>query len=65
MNARKYYNYNSLIRQIIQSATPIRDGKNALKWLVPGTMNGKSGVWELIINPATKVIYHFLFNSKR
>ena len=62
---RKYYNYNSLIKQIIQSATPMRDGKNALKWVIPGTINGTKGVWELVINPATKVIYHFLFNSKR
>ncbi|MGN1316454.1 MAG: RHS repeat domain-containing protein [Acutalibacteraceae bacterium] len=62
---RKYYNYTSVIKNIIQSATPVRDGTNALKWLVPGVMNGTQGIWELVINPSTKVIYHFLFNSKR
>jgi hypothetical protein len=28
-------------------------------------MNGTKGIWELVIDPKTKVIYHFLFNSKR
>ena len=65
IKTRKYYKYNSLIKEIIKSATPIKDGKNALKWVVPGTMNGTKGSWELVINPAKKIIYHFLFNSKR
>jgi RHS repeat-associated protein len=62
---RKYYNYNSLIKQIIKSATPVKEKTGALKWLIPGTMNGTKGIWELVIDPKTKVIYHFLFNSKR
>lgn len=65
IKTRKYYKYNSLIKEIIKSATPIKDGKNALKWVVPVTMNGTKGSWELVINPAKKIIYHFLFNSKR
>lgn len=38
--------------------------KYGLKWVVKGTYNGKSGVWELVINTATNTIVHFLFRSK-
>jgi len=31
---------------------------------VPGTFNGKEGVFELGINPGNRVIYHYLFRSK-
>jgi len=65
VKTRKYYKYTSIIKHIIQAATPVKDGKTALKWVVPGTINGTKGVWELVINPSTKVIYHFLFNSKK
>jgi hypothetical protein len=33
----------------------------ALRWDVPGTMGKSSGTWELVIDPKTKTILHFLF----
>ena len=62
IGVRSYYKYYSVIKAIINSAIPIKDGL-ALKWVVPGTMNGTKGVWELVINPMSKVIYHYLFKS--
>lgn len=38
--------------------------KYGLKCVVKGTYNGKSGVWEWVINTATNTILHFLFRSK-
>ncbi len=63
VGVRKYYNYSSLIKKIIQSAIPLKESSSTLKWVIPGSMNGKSGMWELVINPVSKTIYHFLFKS--
>lgn len=35
--------------------------KGGFNWKVPGTFRESQGVWELGINPKTKVIYHFNF----
>jgi hypothetical protein len=35
-----------------------------LRWEVEGTMNGAKGVFEVVVNPATKQVVHFLFKSQ-
>lgn len=36
----------------------------ALRWDIPGTLNGTKGTWELVIDVDTETVLHFLFNSK-
>jgi len=66
LSSRPYINSTLLIQNIMRAAMPIADKsmKYGLKWVVKGTYNGKSGVWELVINTATNTIVHFLFRSK-
>ena len=33
----------------------------ALRWDVSGTFRGREGVWELVLHPEDKIIYHFIF----
>ena len=35
----------------------------ALKWEVAGSFNGSSGTWELVLDPTTNTVLHFLFTS--
>lgn len=53
----------SVIEAIMFSAKGVPDAtfKGGPNWKVPGTFRGSAGVWELGINPETKVIYHFNF----
>ena len=62
---RKFMNYNSIIQEIIDSKKPIVDPRShdSLLWHTPGSFNGTLGRWELSVNPNTKTIYHFNFNS--
>lgn len=51
---------------IMDGGKPIPDPggvPGALRWDVPGTMNGSSGSWELVVDPQSKTILHFLFQS--
>jgi RHS repeat-associated protein len=55
-----------LVVQEIMKGTPKPDPggiAGGLRWDVPGTMNGSKGVYELVVNPTTKQIVHFLFKS--
>lgn len=64
--ARPYADSRLTIQEIMDGAKPIPDpggAPGALRWDVTGTMNGSSGTWELVVNPETKTILHFLFNS--
>lgn len=63
---RPYINSPTTIRNIIESADPIPDPggvPGALRWDVSGTFQGSSGVFELVIDPTTNRILHFLFRS--
>jgi len=33
----------------------------ALRYDVPGSFNGSSGTYELVVNPETNTVYHFNF----
>jgi hypothetical protein len=62
---RPYINSPHTIRNIIESGTPVPDRiyPGALRWDVPGSFRGSAGTFELVIDPATNRILHFLFTS--
>jgi hypothetical protein len=65
---RPYINSPHTIRNIIESGTPRPDPggvPGALRWDVPGSFRGSEGTFELVIDPATNRVLHFLFRSGR
>jgi hypothetical protein len=67
IGTRPYINSTLLIQQIMQSSSPMPDPYTAsgLKWVVEGMHNGSSGIYELVINPDTMTIIHFLYKTTR
>lgn len=65
VGTRPYINSTQTIQQIMQTAQPIKDPgtANGLKWVVEGIYNGAQGIYELVINPDTMTILHFVFKS--
>jgi len=63
---RPYIQSTQFIQQIMLSGSPMPDPGTAagLKWVVPGTFNGSQGVFDLVINPDTHTILHFLFQTR-
>jgi hypothetical protein len=63
---RPYIHSTQLIQQIIKSAPSMKDPQTAtgLKWVVEGTFNASRGTYELVIDPVTHTILHFLFQSQ-
>jgi len=62
---RPYQESKLLANEIIESAAPIPDpqGTNALFWKVDGTFNGSVGYYELLVDPATNCVWHFVYKS--
>jgi len=62
---RTYVKSTQLIQEIMQATTPMQDTQTAtgLKWVVEGWYNHSFGVFELVIDPNTNTILHFLFRS--
>lgn len=62
---RPYLNSPHTIQNIMSTGKGIPDAfyKGGMNWKVPGSFNGSNGIFELGINPDTKVIYHFLFKT--
>ena len=62
---RAYCNSTTLVKEIMQAKAPIADSQSAtgLKWLVEGNLNGTNGVWDLVVDPVTKTIWHFVFRT--
>ena len=62
---RPYQESKLLINEIMESKTPIPDpqGTNALYREVNGTFNGSTGYYELLIDPASNTVWHFVFKS--
>ena len=60
---RPYMNSPLTIQEIMQAGkgTPDATFKGGVNWKVPGVFREAQGIWELGINPKTKVIYHFNF----
>jgi hypothetical protein len=64
---RPYINSPMLIREIMATGKGVADPMGlagAVRYDVPGYFNGSQGVWQLVINPTTNTVYHFLFTSK-
>jgi hypothetical protein len=64
--ARPYIQSPSTINEIVSTGQGVPDPgglAGALRYDVPGTFRGSSGTWQLVINPDTKVVYHFNFVS--
>ncbi|HET7176633.1 MAG TPA: RHS repeat-associated core domain-containing protein, partial [Gammaproteobacteria bacterium] len=64
--SRPYGESSLLINEIMQSGDPIPDPQGVpglIRWDAAGTMNGSTGMYELVVNPNTKTIVHFLFKS--
>ena len=63
---RPYQYSKLLINEIINSSEPIQDpqGTNALYWEVDGSFNNSNGTYELLIDPETNTVWHFVYKSK-
>jgi hypothetical protein len=62
--ARPYLRSPHLIDEIMKSGIGRVDPggvAGALRWDVPGTFRGSSGIWELVFHPPTNTILHFNF----
>jgi hypothetical protein len=62
--ARPYGNSPLTIQGIMRAGDPIPDPggvPGALRWDVPGAVNGSQGTWQLVVDPESKTILHFLF----
>jgi RHS repeat-associated protein len=64
---RPYQDSRMFIREIMRSQA-MRDPRGAwgaVAWSVRGTYNGRHGVYELVVNPWKRRIYHFLFKGTK
>ena len=63
---RPYIHSTQLIQEIMRAAPPTPDPRSTtgLRWVVEGTFNLSQGAFELVIDPATHTIWHFLFTSR-
>ncbi len=61
--SRPYMNSRQTIADIMKSK-PMRDPQGTagtVYWKTEGSWNGKRGTYELLVNPGTKEIYHYLW----
>jgi RHS repeat-associated protein len=66
--ARPYLRSRLLVQEIMRAANPVADPggiPGGLRWDVPGSFNGSVGTWQLVVNPSTNSIVHFLFARTR
>ena len=63
--ARPYMQaWRTIAQDIMNAAEPVADPggiPGGLRWDVAGILNGTSGTWELVVNPADNTIVHLLF----
>jgi len=63
---RPYLRSPLTLREIMAASKPIPDPggvAGALRWDVPGTFRGSTGTWELVVDPRSKTVLHWLFKS--
>ncbi|WP_157975405.1 hypothetical protein, partial [Photorhabdus sp. CRCIA-P01] len=63
---RPYGDSRTLMQEIMDSKPPSTDPRGipgALRWDVSGMMNGSKGTYELVVDPKTNTVLHFLFKS--
>jgi len=64
--SRPYVNSRFLAEEIMAAKAPIPDPggiPGGLRWDVPGSFNGSFGAYQMVVDPATSQIVHFLFTS--
>ncbi|QUQ67855.1 RHS repeat domain-containing protein [Kutzneria sp. CA-103260] len=64
--ARPYNDSRSTIQAIMDAVKPVADPggvPGALRWDVPGGLNGRAGVWELVVDVVNKKVLHFQFKN--
>lgn len=62
--ARPYLTSPLTLQEVMAAGKPIPDPggvAGALRWDVPGRVRGAAGMWELVIEPQSKTILHWLF----
>lgn len=55
-----------VMQEIMRAGKPVADPggvPGALRWDVPGALGKTSGTWQLVVDPATKTVLHFLFKG--
>jgi RHS repeat-associated protein len=65
---RPYVNSPLTIREIMAGGKPIADPggvPGALRWDVPGAFNGSNGTWQLVVEPKTNTVLHFVFEGAK
>jgi len=65
--SRPYINSPLTIQEIEATGKGVADPgglPGALRYDVPGTYNGSNGTYQLVIDPKTNTVYHFLFTGK-
>ncbi len=66
--ARPYANSKQMMREIMDSSTPTADPggvPGAVRWDAPGSLNGKPGSYEMVVDTNTNTILHFLFKAAK
>jgi hypothetical protein len=56
-----------LIKEIMKTRAvkDPRGASGAVAWLAHGSFNGREGVYELVVHPQSKKIFHFKFGRLR
>lgn len=63
---RPYLNSPLTLREIMAAGKPIPDPggvAGALRWDVPGAFRGSAGTWELVVDPRSNTVLHWLLKS--
>ena len=66
--ARPYMNSRQLLQEIMDAQPPRPDPggvPGGLRWDVPGHIQKTEGTWELVVDPNTNIILHWVFKRRR
>lgn len=66
LSSRPYLNSPLTIQEIQSTGLGVPDPgglPGALRYDAPSSFNGSNGTWQLVVDPSTNVVYHFLFTS--
>jgi RHS repeat-associated protein len=61
----KHHNFPYSFDEVILSTAPIRQTDGSLLYRVPGYVNKIPGVYEIAVNPTTRIIFHRTFNASK
>jgi len=63
---RPYLNSPNVLREIMASGKPVADpggAVGALRWDVQGGWGKSAGTWQLVVEPQSKTVLHWMFKS--